>query len=317
MYLLGFDVGGTKTEAALIKYQGSGEVQVLGRRRIPTDRHLGYHTIIENFRHLALEVLQAHGMGVNDLHGIGMGIPGTVHPVAQTMSNGNSLVFLNRPIGQDLAQLLKFSGPVICENDANCFAYAEALAGAGLDYQGKTGKEIREQVAIGIILGTGCGGGIITYGKILRGQSGGAGELGHMELFSDGHPCYCGMRGCAEQYLSGPALEAAFAQRINSQIPQRPGAKEIFELYQQFDPVATAVVLQYLQHLAKFLATLTNIFAPDYFVLGGGLSLQPLIVNHFAQDIPYRKFINNYNPLVLPHRLGDSAGVIGAALLAV
>lgn len=315
MYLLGFDVGGTKTEAALIKLQGQ-QTEVLQRQRIPTDRHLGYATIVKNFTDLAHSVLQAQGMSVGDLHGIGMGIPGTVHPVEQTMVNGNSLVFLNKPLGKDLAAQLKFTGPVICENDANCFAYAEALSGAGLDYQAHSGKPFAEQIAIGIILGTGCGGGIITYGKMLRGQTGGAGELGHTELFSEGHPCYCGMRGCAEQYLAGPALEAAFAQRMYAQIKQRPGAKEIFELYQQQDPVATAVVIQYLQHLSKFLATLTNIFAPDYFVLGGGLSLQPTILQHFAEEIPYRKFINSYSPPVYQHRLGDSAGVIGAALLA-
>lgn len=135
-------------------------------------------------------------------------------------------------------------------------------------YKRETGKEISSHIGIGIILGTGVGGGIVVDGKIFQGRNGGAGEVGHSIFKTGGHPCYCGRDGCVEQYLSGPAIEASFVSRMYSQIEKLPTTKEVFELARNLDPIAIAVVSRYQKDLRKFLLNLTNIFDPDYFVLG-------------------------------------------------
>lgn len=119
-----------------------------------------------------------------------------------------------------------------------------------------------------------------------------------------------------EQYLSGPAIEAAFASRIYAQIKERPTAPEIFALAAAQDPIALAVVKQYKQQLAKFLASLTQFYDPSVIVLGGGLSLQDEVYVGLAELMEPYLFIKKDPPLLRKHALGDSAGVIGAALLA-
>ena len=365
MLILGFDIGGTKVEATLFEFE-KDNYKVMASKRIPTDRHLKYEEIILNLKNLTLSLLKESSKTILDISAMGFGLPGTIHPESGLMLNGNSTIFVGNNIGRDLANALSFEGKVVVENDANCFAYAEAKLGAGKEIKKEFKKQVsigiilgtglgllvnevniikevsynhipyfptatvefhkgklifgelegKKQVSIGIILGTGCGGGVITYGNLLRGSHGGAGEIGHSELYTNGHSCYCGHRGCAEQYLSGPALEAHFARRIYSQIEKRPGAKEIFDLFSQKDPIAIAVVNSYLQDLSKFLGNLSNLFAPDYFVLGGGLSLQPAISEFFKENKPLNLFISDEFSPVYQHKLGDSAGVIGAALLA-
>lgn len=315
MIVMGMDIGGSKTEAAVIRLREEC-FQVLGRKRIPTGRHRRYEEIIKDYCGLILSLLKEVNLSVSKLSGLGLGLPGTVDPRSQMMVMGNTSVFKNRPIISDFSSALMMDcEKIVCENDANCFALAEAQFGAGKFYEKEFGVEFSNQIAIGIILGTGCGGGVIINGRPLKGASGGAAEFGHNELYTNGHACYCGRRGCAETYLSGPSLEAHFASRIYSQISDRPNAQKIFELALNQDPVAMAVVQSYQQDLAKFLADLTNTFSPHYFVLGGGVSREQSLYHYFEKEIPYIKFINNYSPKVLMHKLGDSAGVIGAALL--
>ena len=311
---IGFDIGGTKTEAVLLS-ERPGTLDILARKRISTDRNRQYEDIVEDFKNLSLAILKEANVELKQVESIGLGLPGTIHPESQIMLNGNSQVFVGKNLSSDLKKALNFSANIRSANDANCFALAEVIGGAGLLFEKETGKAVKEQTAIGIIIGTGCGGGIVINGQVLNGATGGAGEIGHTELYTDGHSCYCGMKGCAEQYLSGPAIEGHFARRMDSQMEKRPNAKEIFELSKNGDPIALAVVKQYYHDLSKFMATLTNILAPDYFVLGGGVSLQEDVIDYFKDGINYPMFIKGYSPKVYQHQLGDSAGVIGAAFL--
>ncbi len=331
MYFIGFDVGGTKIEAALmnliepenstgIKVQlGNGKfrvLRVLDRQRVPTERQLGYESICKKMATLAVELCKKSNLPLTQLTGIGIALPGSVDPSTNVMLSGNTLALVGKHLSEDLCHFMQIKLPVRIENDANCFALAEALAGAGVELANKQGRDIYEQTGVGIILGTGCGGGVVIRGKTFVGRRGGAGEVGHSILQSGGFPCYCGRNGCAEQYLSGPALEAAFQARTYSQISGQVSSKGIFELYQNKDPMAVAVIRQYKRHLSDFLSNLTNLFDPDYFVLGGGMSLQSTIYEGLSEEIARKSFLQTEVP-VLKHALGDSAGVVGAGLLCV
>jgi len=329
-YLLGLDVGGTKIECALIKISnqnsdgslnvstskyGNQFATIMDRQRIPTNRQDGYASVMQNISQLCKGILQKAQVTLDQVVGIGMGMPGAIHPTKQIMLNGNTGIFINQNIALQLQQLLKVEIPIRLENDANLFALSEVLCGAGQTFFKNTGKQPYQQTAIGIILGTGVGGGIVINENILRGTNGGGGEIGHTVLYYDGHPCYCGQNGCAEQYLSGPSIEAQFATRIYNDISKRPNSKEIFELHHKKEPQAMASIIQYKKHLVRFLTNLTNIFDPDYFVLGGGVSTQNAIYENLSEELQSKIFIKSSMPQVLKNVLGDSSGVIGAAIL--
>lgn len=334
-YIMGIDIGGTKIECALLKitkgdqntetspksfnistvHEEDYHGQILIKERAPTDRLRGYQPVLKTIHDLIMLVCQKSDVNLSKLEGIGIGLPGAVDPKSQCMLNGNTAIFINKDIRADLETILAHKTKMTCENDASLFAFAETLCGAGQQYYKESGTHISQQTCIGIILGTGVGGGIVFKGQILQGRNGGGGELGHTELQAHGHPCYCGRNGCVEQYLSGPGIEAQFASRMYSQIKNHPSAKEIFELAHAHDPVATAIVKQYKKHLTKFMVNLTNVFDPDYLVLGGGVSNQDIIYKELETRIAREAFIPNSKPKVYKNKLGDSSGVIGAAML--
>ncbi len=333
MYVLGFDIGGTKIEANLIyfgkkshkdcllKFEYQDKTQkinsaiLLSKKRVSTERHLGYPQILKKMAELAESLCKESGYLLKDIKGIGLSVPGPVHPKTGVMTMSNSMVMAGKKLHLDLKKALKVSIPVISENDANCFALAEIFCGAGLAYFKETKIPAHEQTAVGIILGSGCGGGIVQNGNLLRGKQGCGGEIGHSILYSEGHPCYCGRRGCAEQYVSGPALEALANSRLYSQITERPNAKKIFELYELMDPVALAVVKEYQKNLAFFLGSMSSILDPHYFVLGGGISLADAIYPDLENKIAQNTFIQSVPIKIYKHQIGDSAGAIGASLI--
>ena len=232
------------------------------------------------------------------------------------MSNGNTRIFLNQNLEADLQRLLAAEIRVEVSNDANCFALAETLAGAGVQFAEETQKDIKEQSSVGLILGTGLGGGYIHHGQLISGASGAAFEVGHTRLeLEGGLPCYCGASGCAEQYLSGTGLEAAYSTRMYSQVKELPDSRKIFEMADAQEPMALAVLIQYKKWLAKFLATIVNYMDPDYFVLGGGVSLQPFVYEGLEDAMKEHIYSPTCKPKIYQHQLGDSAGVVGAALL--
>ncbi len=330
MLLFGFDVGGTKIEAAILELGTSGEFEaynretgeiqsfrILSRRRRPTERAKGYPAILNNMSSLAHEVLDEARLELSDIHAMGMGLPGTIHPQNQTFLLGNTLTFKGHNVAKDLADRLRYEGPVLAENDANCFVLAEALCGSGLHHLRESEKKFEDLTAVGIILGTGCGGGAISNGQLVRGKNGGGAELGHTLLKSGGHPCFCGNQGCAEQYVSGPALEASFARRLTEEVSQVKGASEIFELAEQGESTAMAVVSRYKNYLSIFLGNMATIFDPDYFVLGGGVSEQPMIYENLSARVAQTTFLKGNEIPTYSSQTGSSGGVIGAALLPI
>ncbi len=313
-YLIGLDIGGTKIEAVLIEKKG---LKNIWSKRLPTERQKGYEQVLLKITTLLIDLYKENNLLVEQVDGLGVGLPGSVHPITKKMLTGNTALFVGRDLEADLRKNLPFSKNfrIIFDNDANCFSLAETYLGAGQSYYQETGIPPQKQNSLGIILGTGCGTGIIVEGKIYVGKNGGAGEAGHSELITGGAPCYCGRNGCAEQYLSGPSLEAAFNSRIYSQIEKRPSAKEIFELFSNEDPIAIAIVKQYQRHLAKFIGNLNNILDLDYFVLGGGVSQAEAIYQNLEVMAAQHSFIPGLKPKIYKHGLSEGAGSLGAALL--
>jgi predicted NBD/HSP70 family sugar kinase len=329
MLLAGIDIGGTKMEVSLFEvaetlqnkefdlYTSGQHYQArkVLSQRTPTDRHLGYNKVSANLVELIQETLESADASLSDLKSIGIGLPGIIDPKSGKMKNGNTGIFIDQDLIGDIKKGLGSSIDVLTANDANCFALAEAVAGAGVKYQEDSGLPIADHLGVGIIVGTGCGGGIIKAGKMVVGRNGTTGEIGHSTLVTGGHTCYCGRRGCAEQYVSGVGIEGAYASRIYSQIEKRPNARAIFEMAAEQEPLAKAVIKEFKANLAFFIANLTNILDANYFVLGGGVSLQPEVYNGLEDLIRRDSYTPGYSPKVYQNVLGDSAGGIGAAML--
>lgn len=332
MHIVGFDVGGTKIECAVLKVvpgQSGGDLQftlsdkqeasgsILARKRTPTDRHKGYEHVLSKMKELFFNTCREAGVAVKEIHSVGIGLPGSIDPLTEKMINGNTIIFKDKDLKADFAREIDLNINIHIENDANCFALAEAQSGAGRLYKNEHNKSFEEAVGIGIILGTGVGGGIIVRGRILGGHGGGGGEIGHFQIVTDGKTCFCGRPGCAEQYLSGSAVEGAFATRNPSAVGKRLKSHEIFELARKEDPVAMTIINQYKKYISRFITNLCNIFDPDYFVFGGGVSCQAVIYEGLAESVAGKRFLRGVKPTIYQHQLGDSAGVVGAALLAI
>lgn len=327
-FRIGIDIGGTKMEVALLVADQSStnvipQFKVIRRERIPTLREEGIESLLLRLSQLISTMAteeQCSLVSGQDPNGkfvesIGIGLPGSVHPRTFIMQNGNTQILKGVDLRHELKTRLNFKNQILVANDANCFALAETLLGAGKYHQEETGVDVNQTTAIGIILGTGVGGGIIIKGKMLEGKSGGGGEIGHFSLSQEGPVCYCGRRGCSELYLSGRGIEERFYERHGVKMGEKIKSHRIFELYDQKNPEAQEFFNFYFSKLDQFFLDLINIFDPDFLVLGGGVSLQPLIYQGLEQRLASKTFIPNNNLKIYRHALGDSAGVIGAGLL--
>ena len=314
---LGIDIGGTKTEVSLVSLRSPDSFQghtLLARKRGPTDRGHGLASYLESLKILVDETLTSAGLKLQELKGIGIGLPGSIHPDLQIMVQGSIPFFKNIDLKSEFAKALLFEGPMVFENDANCFALAEANFGAGFDWALRNQIKTSDLCLIGITLGTGVGGGIIMNGELIRGRRGGAGEIGHTGLRSADRPCYCGKSGCAEQFLSGPGLEHAYRNRTKT--GSTVSGKQIFSRSRSADPYAISAVEAYKEDLLQFLSNLSNLLDPHIMVLGGGISLEDQIYEGIETRLSEGCFLTADPPAVLKNTLGDAAGALGAAYLA-
>jgi predicted NBD/HSP70 family sugar kinase len=298
--LWGIDLGGTKIECAVLN--ASNPAQVLIRERIDTEASLGYAHILNQVKLLVDRVSAQLG---NRPSRIGFATPGVLNPRTQTMKNCNTVCMNGQPMAADLAALLQCE--VKLANDANCFALAETLLGAVQDVHPNA------EMVFGIIMGTGVGGGLVAHGKVVNGLHGIGGEWGHNILEEDGLACYCGKSGCVEHVISGPALEQYYFH-LTGEARRMPEIMQRFEA--QSDPAAEATVDRMLENFGRAVSTLINVIDPDVIVVGGGLGNIELLYTEGYNRI--RKYIFNsgevLTPIVKP-KLGDSAGVFGAAML--
>src|SRR3954462_9590793 len=178
--LWGIDLGGTKIEGVVVS--AGDPDRVIARTRIPTESASGYAHIGGRVR-LVVEQLEAASHMVRPAV-IGIGTPGAVEPAAGTLKKSNTTCLNGKPLARDLMDALGTEARLA--NDANCFVLAEATLGAA------RGRD----VVVGLILGTGVGGGIVVHGRVLDGLHGIAGEWGHNPICGETRPCYCGRVGC-------------------------------------------------------------------------------------------------------------------------
>ena len=292
---IGIDLGGTKTEIICLNADNGKE---LYRQRVPSPQN-DYKATVKNMAGLVLaaeKTLKQKGT-------VGVGIPGTVSSVTGLVKNANSTWLNGNPLDKDLEKAL--GRPVRVENDANCFALSEATDGAGAG----------NGTVFGVILGTGCGGGIVVDGKVLTGRNHVTGEWGHNPLpwprldEIPGPHCWCGNWGCLETWVAGPSLardcdgpEAHDA----SGIPARAAAG---------DARAQAALDRHADRVARGLTQVVNLLDPDVIVLGGGLSNIEALYRDLPPLVGRYAFTLGGPPRIVKNKHGDSSGVRGAAWL--
>jgi fructokinase len=297
---LGIDLGGTKTEAVVVRLDPFEE---LGRLRIATERDAGYESVLARTGDLARQVASLAGVDLATLP-LGVGMPGSVTR-AGLVKNSNTVCLNGRPFRQELVRAL--GRPISFDNDANCFALAETELGAA--------RAHRDGVVFGVILGTGVGGGIVIGGRVWSGRHGIAGEWGHHAVWAgsaDAPSCYCGQRGCLEAYASGPAVEERYA-RLSG---ERRSLAAIAER-RETDAAACAAIDALLDAFGRGLANVIDVLDPTAIVLGGGVSNLDALYTEGVERVARYVFNDELTTPVLRHAVGDSAGVFGAALLAL
>ena len=298
---IGVDLGGTKVEALALGDAG----EELLRYRVDTPRG-DYDGTLGAIAGLVERLERETG----ERGTVGMGIPGTLRRDGR-VKNANSTWLNGRELGVDISRLL--AREVRLANDANCLALSEATDGAGAGMG----------VVFAVILGTGCGGGVALGGRVHAGGNGVAGEWGHTPLpwaradELPGPACYCGRRGCLEQWVAGPALARDYLKAPGAAGPaaNEKTAKEIAAAGERGDPGALAALERLEDRLGRGLATVANVLDPDIIVIGGGLSRVERLYRNVPAVVKHYIFGGDFDTPVLPARFGDSSGVRGAAWL--
>ncbi|MEQ1618026.1 MAG: ROK family protein [Terricaulis sp.] len=286
---LGVDFGGTKIEAALLDSQG----EIVARERVPNPGDYG--AAVAAVADLVRRIEAAAGAPPLPL---GLAMPGSLSPLTRLVRNANSVWLNGKPFTEDLKAAL--GRPVRAENDANCFALSEATDGAAAG----------ARVVFGVILGTGCGGGVVVGGRVITGASGIGGEWGHTPLpwaRPEEIPVrdWCGRWSCLEQWISGTGFRRWAGM----------GARDADKLAQSGDAHAIALLDLLADRIARGLAVMMDILDPDVIVLGGGVSnvaslypsIQGKLIAHVFSDFVAARVVKNKH--------GDSSGVRGAAWL--
>ena len=305
-YRIGIDLGGTKIEGILLDDtlddthddfsdshhdMADASLTVLKRKRVPTPKE-NYGDILDTISSLVDEL--SAGMAKFT---VGICTPGAVSDISGIVKNSNTACLSGKPLKDDLEKALKRR--VLVENDANCFVVAEACLGSAKEFH----------LVFGIIMGTGVGGGITIGRQIHRGRSQIAGEWGHHTLHPNGTACYCGRFGCAEAYLSGPALERRWFKLTGRRMPMP-------EIVQNLDSqVGKKFKAEWLEDFGLGLANVIDILDPDAIVLGGGLSNVDFLYTEGKHSTYEKVFSDSIDTPILKNQLGDSAGVYGAAML--
>jgi fructokinase len=291
---IGIDLGGTKIEGVVLD---PGGCEII-RKRIPTEREHGYRHILNRLKSLHDE-LAATVPGQPTTFGIGT--PGTISSRTGLLKNSNTTCLNGQPVKADLEKLL--DRKIEIQNDANCFALAEALLGAG------RGKKL----VFGVIMGTGCGGGIVYKGEVFTGAQAIAGEWGHMCIDPHGPRCYCGQLGCVETFISGGGLENLYEKKFGFRQP----LKKIEQDYFAGDPRAVDFMKEFFDRFGRALANLIDILDPDIVVIGGGVSNFKAIYSDGVAAVRKYVFTDELETPIVQNQLGDSAGVLGAALVGI
>ena len=314
MYTIGIDVGGTNLKAGLV----NEAYEIVATSKMPLTWQ-SQEKLAEDLAFLAEDVIAQKGIGKEEVASVGIGFPGAVD-----RRRGSVIHTVNIPIREmPVAQMLQkwWDVPVFLGNDADCAALGEFYHYGSGDIES----------FILVTLGTGIGTGIIIHGHIWSGHNGCGGEGGHMVIVHDGDLCTCGRRGCWERYASASALirqtRAAMETNRESARWSMTGnnlecvsGRTAFQAMDAGDAAAKAVVDQYIRYLSDGLVNLINLLQPDVVCLGGGVSHEReenllLPVRSRVREISYDRLMGVPSTTIITAKLGNDAGIIGAALL--
>lgn len=312
-YRIGVDIGGTNVKIALVDKKGG----ISFPKTVPTRAEMGYEYTISNIIQSIKDLMTEAKITASDLEGIGFGFPGQID-----CDNGIVRILPNIPgwIEVPIAEIMQkeFNVPVKVDNDVRCAALAERSYGAGSGCKN----------LICITVGTGIGSGLIINGKIVRGSSNAAGEIGHIKLsLGEGPICGCGDTGCFEAYASGPSIVAMAKEYIaggkSTKYREIAGSIEaitpavICQAAKEGDVVAKRIFSTMGEYLGIGLSGVVNLLNPEKIVVGGGVAdagdllLEPLRKTLKERAMP----IQGAAVEVVPAQLGNTAGIIGASLL--
>lgn len=314
MYRIGVDLGGTNIVVGAV----DENCKIIAKAARKTNAPRAAEGIFDDMADAIREVMQKANIKNEDVVSVGVGTPGSVNKEEELIEYANNLGFDNVPAYRMLRERTGFQR-VYFDNDANCAALGEAIAGCG--------KGMKSLVMI--TLGTGVGTGIIANGKLITGLNYAAGEMGHTVIQYNGLQCNCGRRGCWEKYSSATALirQTVDAMRENTDSLMwdlvdnniaRVSGRTAFDAARQGDVAAKAVVNQYVAYLSCGISNVVNIFQPDIVCVGGGIGnekenlLAP--TRKVMESERYSIHAKKQTQLVAA-QLGNDAGVIGAALL--
>ncbi len=308
---IGIDVGGTNVKIALVNEQGN----IIYSNSIPTRAEMGYEYTINNMKEAISELIKETKSEAKSIEGIGFGFPGQIdYQKGIVRLAPNIPGWVDVPIAEIIEK--EFGIPTRVDNDVRCAALGELNYGAGIGCEN----------LICITVGTGIGSGLIINGKLVRGASNAAGEIGHIKLEMNGGPlCGCGDRGCLEAFASGPSIVAMAEEYIKGgkSTKYRELANPditpyiVSEAAKQGDPVAKRIFTIMGEYIGIGLASVVNLLNPEKIIIGGGVAaagdilLNPIKENLIKRAMP----IAGSAVEIVPAQLGNSAGVIGASLL--
>ena len=291
MRVLAFDIGGTAIKIGVINEKG----QILESCETPTSAERGGEALINNI----LEIIGRY----KNIDKIGISTAGQVDHI-----NGK-IIFASENIpgwtGMEIKKRIEetYNLPAAVENDVNAAALGEAYYGAG----------INNKTFLCLAYGTGVGGAIVENGEIYRGAFGSAGEFGHTITHAGGRDCTCGGKGCYEAYASTSALVRIVKQELGM---EEVNGRIIFKLLEEENEDIKRILHDWMQEIITGLINFIHIFNPSLIVLGGGIMSQPYIIKYIKENLP-KQVMPNYNRVkIIEAKLGNNAGIIGAAVMA-
>ncbi|MBR6702766.1 MAG: ROK family protein [Clostridia bacterium] len=313
MYRIGVDLGGTNISVGVV----NEDLKIVGRGVVRTNAPRPADQIFDDIAKAIEIAIEDAGIKKEEIVSVGVGTPGTVNKTNGYIEFANNLNFKQVPAKEMLELLLEL--PVYLDNDANCAALGEAVAGVG-----KGSKNF-----VAITLGTGVGSGIIIDGKIINGANYAAGEMGHMVICIDGEHCNCGRRGCWEQYASATALirqtkdamkhhQDSIMWKIVEDNIENTNGRTAFDAMRQGDATGKEVVDRYVYYVAVGLVNIINALQPEFICLGGGIANEKETLLEPVRKHVFRERYSHYSSIqteIVSAELGNDAGIIGAALL--
>lgn len=308
-FVIGIDLGGTKINGALADMEG----KVLAQYTIPTNASEGEQAVLGRIIEVIEKVMQKANKTTEEVRAIGIGSPGPLDAKAGLIITTPNLPFRNFQLVKPITQ--KFNIPTYLDNDANVAAIGEYMLGAG---KGTTDM-------IYITVSTGVGGGAILDGKVYRGSTSNALEVGHMTILPDGPKCNCGNHGCIEAIASGTAIARQAREAVDTGIETSLSGYDLVTSYEVFveaqkgDKISKEILDRSFNYLGIAVANIITSFDPEMFVIGGGVSQMGAVLFDKVQEVVDKRCFKamSGNCKIVPAGLGTDAGVMGAVALAL